>query len=483
MARGMPSKGNDARPRINDDATHRRQVRSAAAMRANEMWSGLRRQPCRCEKAPVTIQYGKSLPTDNRFRVVPVYEITATSRQARRERIVGEQTNHTGGKCFRGIGNEEMLACCRRDSFTADAGRDRRHSPRQRVKNLDTHAASRAERNDHGSTAMEVRFDVGHVTGERDAVDRLRRAPSRHIRATDDREMHVGDVSSDSRKNFVDEIVNGVGIWRPMQSADKQQLTTCTRRADLSNSVHINGDRDNRHGILAGTQLTNRLGIDVADAVNQPASWVVFPLVASKHPPLELRQSTPYRQPLGCGVSADDFKFHVVCVVNNRKAEPPSVLEHAQVIAIDSVEFALQEHRLEVGEHRSIEVTPDQKWRTAHVADEPRLRFIKNRTALQMQRQCLAAGLEVAFVIPLRLVSNEGMAVHFVFPRQNAKGMKRFDAPARVERERHRFSEKQDAHDQRKRSMPPRNTSAVVAASGWLRKSRITRAGLPTASM
>lgn len=447
MARRMPSEGNDVRPRINDDATHTRQVRSAAAMRANERWSGLRRQPCRCEKAPVTIQYGKSLPTDNRFRVMAVHEIAATSRQTCRQRIVGEQTNHAGSKCFRGIGNQEMLARGRLDSFTADAGRDRRHSPRQRIKNLDPHTASRAERNDHGSTAMEVRFDVGYVTGERNTVDRLRRAPSRHIRATDDREMHGRDVSSDSRQNFLDEIANSVRIWRPMQSADKQELGARTRRADLSNSVHVNGDRNNRYGILAGTTLANRLGIDIADAVNQLASRIVFPLVASEHSPLELRESTPDRQPPGCRVSADNFIFDVVGVVNHRKAEPASVLDHAQVIAIDGIEITFLEHRLEVGEHRSIEVTPDQKWRAARVADEPRLRLVKNRTVFQMQRQCLTARLQFAVVTPLRLVSNEGVAVHFVFLRQDAKGMERFDSPTRVERERQGFSEKQDAHD------------------------------------
>src|SRR6478735_2500956 len=183
-------------------------MRSIASLRANETWSGWRRQPCRCEKAPVTIQHRESLPTDSRLRVVAVYEISAASRQTHCQRIVREETDHTRGKRFDGVGNQKMLARCRSDAFTTDAGRHRRHASRQRVKNLYTHAAAGTEWNDHGSAAMEIRFDIGNVPGERDAVHRLAGAASWHIRAADDSEMGGGYVRSDGRKNIVDEILN-----------------------------------------------------------------------------------------------------------------------------------------------------------------------------------------------------------------------------------------------------------------------------------
>src|SRR5262249_54459481 len=145
-------------------------MRSVARLRVNRIWSGWRRQPCRCEKAPVTIQHRKSLPTDNRLGVMAVYEIAAASRQTHRQRIVREKPNYTRGKYFSGISNQKMLARCCSDSFTTDAGRDRRHAPRQRIKNLDAHAAAGTEWNDHGPAAMEIWFDIGNVAGERDAV-------------------------------------------------------------------------------------------------------------------------------------------------------------------------------------------------------------------------------------------------------------------------------------------------------------------------
>lgn len=77
------------------------------------------------------IQHGESLPTDNRFRVATVYEIAATSRQTHRQRIVREKTNYARGKCLGGVSDQKMLARCRSDAFTTDAGRDRRHAPRQ----------------------------------------------------------------------------------------------------------------------------------------------------------------------------------------------------------------------------------------------------------------------------------------------------------------------------------------------------------------
>src|SRR5262245_53110333 len=100
-----------------------------------------------------------------------------------------------------------------------------------------------------------------------------------------------------------------------------------------------------------------------------------------------------------------------------------------------------------------------------------------------MQREAVTTAVEIAGVATLRFFPDDGVSVHVVFARQDAQRMECLDAATRIERKWHCFGEKQTAHGQWRRSMPPRNTSCVDVVSGWVRRSRITRAGLPSARL
>ena len=67
---------------------------------------------------------------------------------------------------------------------------------------------------------------------------------------------------------------------------------------------------------------------------------------------------------------------------------------------------------------------------------------------------------EIYFVATLCFLPYECVAVHFVFPGEDAERVVGFDAATGIEWERNCFCEKQDAHAQPTRSMPPRYTSA-----------------------
>src|SRR4029079_3028123 len=245
----------------------------------------------------------------------------------------------------------------------------------------------------------------------------------------------------------------------------------------------IDRNWDDGNGILLTGEPANGLGIDIADAVNQLATPVLCPLVSAKHPPLERGKSTHGRELQRRRMPSDDFELDIVGVAADRQFEAPAVLEHAHGVAIDRVEAVLFDLVLELGEHRSIEMASHQERCAGAIPHQQRTCLPNSRARVQVQCEAVAAAAEIGLVATLRFVADKSMAMHFVFPRQNAKRVVGLDSAAGIKWKRHCFREKQQAHDQWKRSMPPRNTSTFDRVSGWVRRSRMTRGGLPTARL